>query len=84
MVETPRLPGEEWGSEVDEADEPELCRPFSFQGYGWLEGRTYPGLTPWALLSRRFAAQDSKSTEGAKQKSPGREPWEQMRSVKKP
>ena len=55
MVETLRLPGEEWGSEVDE---PELCRPAGL----WLAGGMHVprAHTPWALLSRRFAAQDGK------------------------
>ena len=26
-----------------------------FQGFPWLEGRLFPGLTPWADLFHRFA-----------------------------
>ena len=81
MVETPRPPGEEWGSEVEKVDEPELCRPCRALVAG-RDARTQgsrPGLCCRAASRLKMA-----STEGAKQESPGRESWEQMRSVKKP
>jgi len=38
----------------------------------WLEGLSFPGLTPWAFLSRRFAAQEGKPRRGSRGQAPKR------------
>jgi hypothetical protein len=53
MLETSRLQAKDRAT-VSMESTSQRC--ITLSGF-WLEGRTFPGLTPWALLLRRFAAQ---------------------------